>query len=65
SIDYEYKISLERFEKYTVKETKEVSKLTYLGWVTYSETRYVDRETKKNICLFKKCFRYATLPTYD
>ena len=48
AIDYEYKKSLERFEKYIVKETKEVSKLTYLGWVTYNETRYINRETKES-----------------
>lgn len=48
AIDLEYKKSIERFEKYIVKETKEVSKLTYLGWVTYNETRYIDRETKKS-----------------
>lgn len=54
AIDLEFKNSSERLEKYTVKHTKPTSKLTYLGYVTYNETRYISKETNKSFTYLRE-----------
>ena len=46
-IDLQFKTSIERLEKYIVKDTVERSILTSIGYITFNQTIYKHRETGK------------------
>lgn len=54
TLDMQFKNSLERKEKYYVKQTHERTLLTSIGYVTFKYTRYQHKETKESYCFIRE-----------
>lgn len=53
-LDLSFKNSEERKNKYYVKESKERTLLTSIGYITFKYTRYVDKETHKSYIFLRE-----------
>ena len=47
NLDIQFKKSPDRLDKYIIKETKLKTLITSIGEITFTSTRYIDKETNK------------------